>query len=240
METQVEVGTVQIDVDWLERWNTGLDPTLSAKVAGLWNHLLQGSLRIIDQHSDEAHHYLELVPARGTPLVPRDLKLWLPTLLGNLQKVVAVDEKRAVSTVASAATRCLGSIGLHCTARETPLLLVMMAHIGESSGADTADACHAAGFARSIVVKARRPDSLLPPTLSPSEVDVIRLRIDGLSHARIASIRSRSARTVANQLASVYMKLGVSSRVELLARLARAACQPDRWSPLSPQSTVAA
>lgn len=243
METQVEVGSVRIDVHWPQRpgFDIGTEQASShAKVAQLWRGLLRGSTRIVDQRSDATHHYLELVPSLGAPLVPRELRLWLPTLQGNLQKAVAVDEKRAVSTVASAATHCLSSIGLRCTAKETPMLLVMMAHIGESSGVATADACHSLRFARSILLRARRPDSLLPPTLSPSEMDVVRLRIDGLSHAKIAASRSRSVRTIANQLASVYSKLGVSSRAELLGMLARATCEPRTLRPLSPQPTVAA
>jgi DNA-binding NarL/FixJ family response regulator len=41
----------------------------------------------------------------------------------------------------------------------------------------------------------------------------------GLSNAAIAKKRGRSARTIANQLASVYRKLDVASRAELAARL---------------------
>lgn len=40
----------------------------------------------------------------------------------------------------------------------------------------------------------------------------------GLSNAAIARKRGRSPRTIANQLASIYRKLGVSSRAELAAR----------------------
>ena len=42
----------------------------------------------------------------------------------------------------------------------------------------------------------------------------------GGSNAQIARARGTSARTVANQVASVFVKLGVASRRELLAKLA--------------------
>ena len=53
--------------------------------------------------------------------------------------------------------------------------------------------------------------------LTPAERDVARDAIAGLSNATIARKRRRAARTVANQLASVYRKLRVGSRAELAA-----------------------
>lgn len=55
--------------------------------------------------------------------------------------------------------------------------------------------------------------------LSPAELLVARDAAEGLSNAEIATRRRRSVRTVANQLASIYRKLGVSSRAELAAHL---------------------
>src|SRR4051812_22557203 len=56
--------------------------------------------------------------------------------------------------------------------------------------------------------------------LSPSERAVCELIASGASNAEIARARKTSARTVANQLASAFRKLGVSSRFELIARFA--------------------
>jgi DNA-binding NarL/FixJ family response regulator len=55
--------------------------------------------------------------------------------------------------------------------------------------------------------------------LTETEHEVARDAIDGLSNAEIAHRRRRSARTIANQLASIYRKLGVASRYELAALL---------------------
>ncbi len=55
--------------------------------------------------------------------------------------------------------------------------------------------------------------------LSAAEVQVANDAATGLSNAAIGKKRSRSPRTVANQLASIYRKLGVASRAELAARL---------------------
>jgi DNA-binding CsgD family transcriptional regulator len=56
--------------------------------------------------------------------------------------------------------------------------------------------------------------------LTPSERDVVGLLAGGCSNREIARRRCASVHTVGNQLAAIYEKLGVSSRHELVARLA--------------------
>jgi DNA-binding CsgD family transcriptional regulator len=57
------------------------------------------------------------------------------------------------------------------------------------------------------------------PGLSPTEWEIVRLAMLGLSNPEIAGRRRSSPRTVANHLASAYRKLGVSGRRELRAFL---------------------
>lgn len=58
------------------------------------------------------------------------------------------------------------------------------------------------------------------PGLGQSEREVLALVLAGLSSARIAATRGRARKTVENQLASVFEKLGVRGRLELFARFA--------------------
>jgi DNA-binding CsgD family transcriptional regulator len=64
-------------------------------------------------------------------------------------------------------------------------------------------------------------DLMEPPMLfaglTPSERAVAILCARGLSASEIARVRDVSSRTVVNQLAQVYKKLGVRSRRELTA-----------------------
>jgi DNA-binding CsgD family transcriptional regulator len=60
----------------------------------------------------------------------------------------------------------------------------------------------------------------LPASLTSAERDVIRLVLSGCSNAEVARARGRSPRTVANQLASIFRKLGIASRTELAECLA--------------------
>jgi DNA-binding NarL/FixJ family response regulator len=70
----------------------------------------------------------------------------------------------------------------------------------------------------------------LPETeLSPAEIEVARLAIEGLSNAEIAARRETRIRTVANQMASILRKLDLTSRRELAARYPLGA--PPRRTP---------
>jgi DNA-binding CsgD family transcriptional regulator len=55
--------------------------------------------------------------------------------------------------------------------------------------------------------------------LTPSERAVVALAVAGRSNGAIASLRGSSRRTIANQLAAAYDKLGLSGRRELRAKL---------------------
>jgi len=65
------------------------------------------------------------------------------------------------------------------------------------------------------------PQPDVPAGLTGAEADVARLALEGLSNKQIAARRGTSPCTVANQMASLFRKLGLASRPELLARLRR-------------------
>jgi DNA-binding CsgD family transcriptional regulator len=61
------------------------------------------------------------------------------------------------------------------------------------------------------------------PALTACEREVMNKALRGLSNRQIALERGTSYRTVANQMARVFAKLGVASRSELFARFGLAA-----------------
>jgi DNA-binding CsgD family transcriptional regulator len=63
--------------------------------------------------------------------------------------------------------------------------------------------------------------TVLPGALSESERDVVTRALRGFSNAEIATQRGTSPRTIANQMARVFRKLGVQSRHELHATVLR-------------------
>jgi len=57
--------------------------------------------------------------------------------------------------------------------------------------------------------------------LTLAEREVLRLALQGLSNEQIGIARNTRPRTIANQIASIFRKLKVSSRLELYALAAR-------------------
>ncbi|HVU02576.1 MAG TPA: LuxR C-terminal-related transcriptional regulator [Polyangiaceae bacterium] len=67
-----------------------------------------------------------------------------------------------------------------------------------------------------IVVGFDLPKISVPPGLSAAEEEIVRAIASGLQNAEIARQRGTSVRTVANQIASIFSKVGVGSRAELV------------------------
>jgi DNA-binding CsgD family transcriptional regulator len=67
-----------------------------------------------------------------------------------------------------------------------------------------------------VVVLSFSVGSLPTNTLTAAESEVAAYVVDGRSNAEIAHRRGCSERTVANQVSSVFRKLGVRSRLELV------------------------
>lgn len=63
------------------------------------------------------------------------------------------------------------------------------------------------------------PHAELPDALTLTEQEVALSVFEGRSNREIAAARGVSVKTVGHQLESIYRKLGVSSRVELVLRL---------------------
>jgi DNA-binding NarL/FixJ family response regulator len=70
-----------------------------------------------------------------------------------------------------------------------------------------------------VVVGFSHDEARRPPSLTPAERAVAELVGRGFSNHAIARARHRSPRTIANQLAKTFDKLGVHSRVELVLAL---------------------
>src|SRR5262245_50259691 len=62
--------------------------------------------------------------------------------------------------------------------------------------------------------------------LPAAEADVVRAAVAGSTNADIARRRGTSVRTVANQLASAFRRLGVSGRAELASLAAQCVHSP--------------
>jgi len=71
-----------------------------------------------------------------------------------------------------------------------------------------------------LVLSYPAPRQGLPKTLTATEREVAQGLLSGLTNSQIARERGVAVRTVANQVAAVLKKAGVSSRIELVRKLA--------------------
>ena len=71
-----------------------------------------------------------------------------------------------------------------------------------------------------VVASLPAADPALCDELTDAETQITRAILEGLSDAEIASRRGTSKSTVRNQIASIFEKMDVESRFELVARIA--------------------
>ena len=62
-----------------------------------------------------------------------------------------------------------------------------------------------------------RTFTFMPERLTRAERQIVEAVVGGASNAEIAQRRRRSPHTIGNQLRSIYGKLGISSRAQLIA-----------------------
>lgn len=207
-------------------------------LALLWRELISERARVVDSFHTDDRCYLvvelasDVPPAGRRRLTPRKIEILERILLGQRQKIVALDFGLAPSTVALTLAECLRTLGLDGRASRAPALLVMAAlasrgrtrfssarlsSLGLPPGEHLGPSRSPGALIR--VVSALRPDGRLAQILSPAECAVARALIEGKSYAGIAWQRGTSVRTIANQIGAIFQKLRVSGRSELVGRL---------------------
>jgi DNA-binding NarL/FixJ family response regulator len=234
-------GSVELDSARTRAIAAGADGLAqkSMALAELWRLLVTGALRVVDTFHTDERCYLTLASPATVGKAPRRLsarkvETLQRILLGERQKTVALDCNLAASTIALTVAECLRTLGLDSRTARVPSLVALAAHA--ASGQTDVLECRISEFpvllsdapeleaqaSRSYkVVSVARPDLDIGSALSGAEYAVARLLVEGKSYAEMALLRGTSVRTVANQVASVFQKIGVSGRSEFLSALIR-------------------
>jgi DNA-binding CsgD family transcriptional regulator len=194
-------------------------------LAALWDDLGSGRCEVEDDFCAGDRCYFILRPANPTEATgqarARNFQILQRVLLEGGQKRVASEFGLSTSTIAAISKQCLNLMGLSPPCSRVSPLLVMAAYAwwhGAAADRHRASVAPQEGT-RFRVLSALRPDVHVAGLLTPAESSVIRLLVEGRSHNDIALARRTSVRTVANQLASAFRRLGVSGRADLLVRL---------------------
>ena len=201
-------------------------PVQTIELSQLWHELASGRRQIADCAASDGHYFLLLTRAlkpvgvrRG--IRTRNFRVLNQVLLNPSRKQLVVELGLSSSSIAALSRQCLNSIGLSCTPCTAPPLLIMAAAAACAANAGTAAAtCERWILAPHFeLVRAPRPELRFASEFSRAEFEVAQRLLEGNSYAEIAHSRKTSERTIANQVASVFRRLGVSGRPELAQRL---------------------
>jgi len=187
-------------------------PRRSAAGSELWPALIAGRWSLLDAFTASGRRYIvayENPAAAPEPraLRPHERAVLEHALEGRAGKWIALEMDLSESTVARilcAALRRIGAADLAAAAGARAALFEAL------DGVATNDALALARVAPGPWPLAR---------LSDAERHVAMCMLGGMRRAGIARERGTSQRTVANQIASIYHKLGISSRRELMVQL---------------------
>jgi DNA-binding CsgD family transcriptional regulator len=219
--------------------------TERVELAAAWDELVVGTAKIESwSHSDDAWSMVmvrqAIPPHPADALRSRDVEILQQALLCGVRKLVAVEVGLSCSSIAVILQTCFQFMGLSCLPSRIPGLVVAAAHARHHEGPNFQSRLRGRTnwqFSRQTIT-VPRPDAELAAWLAPAEQAVISLLIEGLSYAEIARARQTSIRTVANQVASGFRRLGVSGRAELLCMLARWGFEPPEPPERRPPSLV--
>jgi len=217
---------------------TGTLPS-SSPAGPLWEAICAGTLRVAALRQEERDTRVVLQRhsfAPASQVKQRGRQILELVLQGNTECAIAIDLRLAASTVSHELKQALVSLGLGARLSAVPLPIAQLYHAAASNL--MLESCPAAEPGSLIVVLPRPEQGL---GLAPTELLVCQMMLAGNTHAEIAATRRRSIRTIANQLASIFAKLRVSGRLELLSFLAsRQSELPAATAPSYGTSSVSA
>ena len=208
-----------------------------ARARRTFAELLKGRCSLLDQFDRDGRHYLVL--RRNAPHTPdpralteREVQIIHYAAEGHTDRWIGARLGVRNSTVATHRTRAMLKLGIRSRAILSQLVRQT------DSQANAKNRTLRAQPGGGIAVNALRVGSedlavlsfpclsqQLPTALTNAERRVAVLLLEGLSNGEIAKVRGTSTRTVANQAAAVFRKIGVRRRAQLAERLLDAARQ---------------
>jgi DNA-binding NarL/FixJ family response regulator len=203
--------------------NAYANPARPVDAESAWSALWAGQWTVVDHLEGTPSHAIVCDPAPAGPTIPllsRDeIELAVGRVRGVALKAMAADSGRSMTTVSNVLARVRRKLMLRSDAQL--VLLLGSAGRGDVVAPPAGLRALVEGYGpdERLFLYYEWPSWRLPPTLSGAERTVVLDLLDGASRRDIAFSRGTSPRTVANQMASIFRKLRVGSRVELIAAL---------------------
>jgi DNA-binding NarL/FixJ family response regulator len=190
--------------------------TRSVDPADAWNSLLLGEW-VVAEHSAHGSARTLLALSAATQasqgaLEPTEIHMATRRARGESIKSIAIDLGCSCACVSRCITSVMRKLKLRCQADLVVLLQ------GRLPWGLSASRAHWSGQDY-LVFTYPAPFWPLPPCLTRAEQGIVLELVAGASQRAIARVRGTSVRTVANQVASIFRKLHVGSRVDLFVAL---------------------
>jgi DNA-binding NarL/FixJ family response regulator len=192
----------------------------------LWSHLAEGELRLSKHFTADNRLYLvaESRPPSevdGSRLSSREIAVICRLLSGESQKALSYELQLSPSTVATHAGRAFAKLNLRGSSSTVPLAFVLIAQAASGAIAlpDATITTVAREGQRYVVANLARPPQDHLASLTCAEREVALALVDGLSKLDVARARSTSINTIGRQVSSVFAKLDVKGRFELIRRM---------------------
>lgn len=180
-------------------------------LATVWCRLLEGRARLAS-HAIDAEHYRLVLESNEVPRPTTEpaARLLRALVLGVPQKVMAIEHQMSEAAIAVRLRSAVETLGFRGKAGALPPAIVLAGLA--SSVADQSPLVEASSTSeRHEVIHV--PRLAAPPCLTRSEGLVFHFVVAGLARAQIARARGTSPRTVANQVSTIFRKLGASNRL---------------------------
>lgn len=218
--------TVTASDEWLSRTRAiQLDElsNQSGALRSVWEALASGQWVAGDTFSTETRLYLVLKRHAVRVRAPSaaDLEMLRRTLLGARQKVVAMDSHKSHSSVTGRLGNCMSAMGFEPHASRAPALLVAAAaaSAGQTRLSNARTRQIEQGGTHYWIVSVPRLEDAVAHSVTRTELKIVKLVVEGMTHQQMAQEHGSSPRTVANHISSVFHRIGVSGRSELLVYL---------------------
>jgi DNA-binding CsgD family transcriptional regulator len=182
----------------------------------VWQGLVEGRLRVVESWVATDQLFVSLRRLRGDAIVCKRPDVVRRVFSGDPPKVVAADLAISCSTICGYLKRFLEL----CSERPRAVgLPAFLAKAACAAGGSTLAPARFQGMDHegNVVLSIDMPIAMLEKALSRAECDIAASILEGRSQAEIRAQRGTSSRTLANQIGSIYRKLRVSGRRELMA-----------------------